>query len=152
MPIPGAALSWYAVGQVPTWEELEAWDDEDLDAVAGAEPPAGTTGRGAWVTRRFFALCENPRTRERMLDTVRSSATNAVAGRLLVGTVGQLLLWSMRRSRRTDAALTRCELVAAQLAGIAVIRYVTQVEPVASMPVDDLVALVSPAVSATLTT
>jgi len=53
-------------------------------------------------------------------------------------------------TRRIDAAATKFELVAAQLAGVAVLRYVTRMEPVASMPVDELAAMMGPAVQAIL--
>lgn len=111
----------------------------------GARP---TTGER--IARRFFALCENPRTRERVMRTVRTSADSAVGGRLLVALLSRTVMAPLLRSRHVDGLATKTELVAAQLGGIAVLRYVTRMEPVASMPVDDLVALVGPTLQATL--
>jgi hypothetical protein len=48
------------------------------------------------------------------------------------------------------ASALRYELVCGQLVGLAMMRYVLQVEPVASTPVDDLVRQFAPAVRATL--
>ena len=105
---------------------------------------------GERVARRFFELCENPRTRDRVMRHLRSSANSAVGGRLLVALLSRTVLTPLLRSRRVDATAAKVELVAAQLGGIAVLRYVTRMEPVASMPVDDLVALVGPTLQATL--
>jgi Tetracyclin repressor-like, C-terminal domain len=107
-------------------------------------------GMGERIARRFFSLCESPRTRERMMRLLRSSADSAVGGRLLVAVLSRMVFVPMLRSRRVDAAAAKLELLAAQLGGIAVLRYVTRMEPVASMPVEDLVRLVAPSLQATL--
>ena len=113
------------------------------------EPEAA--GAGEAIARRFFELCENPRTRDLMLRRLGASARSAVGGRLLLAAVTRLFFRPLLRSRRLDDAAARFELVAAQLGGIAVLRYVTRMEPIASMPVDDLVAMVAPGIQATLT-
>ncbi|QIK67953.1 hypothetical protein G7072_17830 [Nocardioides sp. HDW12B] len=119
-----------------------------VPAPRAAEGRSVTTGHR--IARRFFDLCENPRTRERVMRTVRSSADSAVGGKLLVALLSRTVLTPLLRSRRVDATAVKVELVAAQLGGIAVLRYVTRMEPIASMPVDDLVALVGPTLQATL--
>ena len=133
---------------VPGHDPDEARDDEagsEAAAVDGREP------LGHRVTRRFLLLCEHPRTRARTMRLLRSSADSAVGGRLLVAFLSRMAFRPLLRSRRLDHATARIELACAQLGGIAVLRYVTRMEPVASMPVDDLVALVGPAVDSTLT-
>ena len=134
----------------------ESFGQDDLDELADLaalvpEPRGGRTA-GERVTRRFFTLCESPRTRDRVLRALRSSADSAVGGRLLVALLSRTVLTPLLRARRVDDAAATVELVAAQLAGIAVLRYVTRMEPVASMPVDDLVSWVAPGVQATLDT
>ena len=109
-----------------------------------------STGTGERIARRFFALCENPRTRARMMRLLQNSADSAVGGRLLVAVLSRLVFAPMLRSRRVDLAAAKLELLAAQLGGIAVLRYVTGMEPVASMDVEDLVRLVGPGLQATL--
>ena len=108
------------------------------------------TGAGERIARRVFALCENPRTRARMMRVLQNSADSAVGGRLLVAVLSRLVFAPMLRSRRVDLAAAKLELLAAQLGGIAVLRYVTRMEPVASMAVEDLVRLVGPGLQATL--
>ena len=114
-----------------------------------AETPSPRAA-GDRIARRFFELCEHPRTQPRMLRLLQGSADSAVGGRLLVAAVSRGLFAPVVRSRRLDRAAAKSELLAAQLGGIAVLRYVTRMEPVASMAVDDLVRLVGPALQATL--
>jgi hypothetical protein len=84
------------------------------------------------------------------MSSLRSSADSAVAGRLLVALLSRTVFTPLLRARRIDAAATKVELVAAQLAGVAVLRYVTRMEPVASMTVDELAVMLGPAVQAIL--
>jgi len=107
-------------------------------------------GTGEKITRRFFELCENPRTRQWTLKLLRSRTDSDVAGRLLAAWMTRLVFHPMLRFRPLDDGAAKLEILAAQLGGIAVLRYVTGVEPVASMSLDDLVAMVAPGVQATL--
>ncbi|GAA1932598.1 TetR/AcrR family transcriptional regulator [Nocardioides marmoribigeumensis] len=116
-----------------------------------AGPDAGPDDLGSRVARRFFTLCENPRTRARTMKVLRSSADSAVGGRLLVAFLSRMVFTPLMRSRRVDHVTARVELACAQLGGVAVLRYVTRMEPVASMDVEDLVAMVGPSVHLTLT-
>lgn len=84
------------------------------------------------------------------MKILRSSANSAVGGRLLVAMLSRTVFSPLLRSRRVDGAAAKFELIAAQLGGIAVLRYVTRMEPIASMQVEDLVAMVGPTVQATL--
>ena len=137
----------------------EALASEELPEVPGARgsngpdegPDDGPDDLGSRMTRRFFTLCENPRTRERTMKVLRSSADSAVGGRLLVAFLSRGVFGPLLRSRRLDHATARIELACAQLGGVAVLRYVTRMEPVASMDVEDLVAMVGPSVHLTLT-
>jgi hypothetical protein len=136
LPVPGprSPLSEDAAGNDPAHAEAEA-----------GEP------LGHRVTRRFLTLCENPRTRARTMRLLQRSADSAVGGRLLVAFLSRMAFRPALRSRRLDHAASRIELACAQLGGVAVLRYVTKMEPVASMSVDDLVVMVGPGVEATLT-
>jgi hypothetical protein len=123
-------------------------DDDVLERLEGEHGPDDL---GSRVTRRFFTLCENPRTRARTMKVLRSSADSAVGGRLLVAFLSRMVFTPLLRSRRIDHATARIELACAQLGGVAVLRYVTRMEPVASMDLEDLVAMVGPSVHLTLT-
>lgn len=130
--------------------ELDPWPVPPPRTSRERTRRTGDAELGERITRRFFALCEHPRTRARVMASLRSSADSAVAGRLLVAMLSRTVFTPLLRARRIDAAATKVELVAAQLAGVAVLRYVTRMEPVASMTVDELAALLGPAVQAVL--
>jgi AcrR family transcriptional regulator len=106
---------------------------------------------GERFTRFFFGVWENPATRTSLLAIVRSAVTNDTAAAVFRGLVaGQLLRRVAGRLDVPDAEL-RAELAAAQLVGIAMLRYVIKVEPVASAEVDELVARLAPVVQGHLT-
>ncbi|SDD60135.1 TetR/AcrR family transcriptional regulator [Streptomyces prasinopilosus] len=106
---------------------------------------------GERMTRMILGLWENPVTRAPLLAIVRSAVNNETAAgvfRRLVA--GQLLRRIAGRLDLPDAEL-RAELAAAQLVGIAMIRYVIKVEPLASADVERIVARVAPVVQGHLT-
>jgi hypothetical protein len=49
-----------------------------------------------------------------------------------------------------QASASKSELVASQLVGIRVVRYVVKVEPMASATVDEVIELAAPSIRATL--
>jgi hypothetical protein len=102
------------------------------------------------VLRRFLLLCESPRTRRRALALVRGSVGNARAGRRFYALVNRAVLNPVARAMGVETSAVRVELVGAQLIGLAMLRYVLEVEPVASMSVDDLVPLMAPPLRAAL--
>ncbi|AZS85812.1 TetR/AcrR family transcriptional regulator [Streptomyces griseoviridis] len=106
---------------------------------------------GERLTRFMFGVWENPVTRTPLLAIVRSAVDNEAAAsvfRRLV--VSQLLGRVAGRLGRPDGEL-RVELAAAQLVGCAMLRYVIQVEPLASVDVEQIIARVAPVVQGHLT-
>jgi hypothetical protein len=103
------------------------------------------------LLRRFLLLCENPRTQQRALALVRGSVADAKAGRAFYALVNRLVVNPVARSLGVQASAVRVELVGSQLIGMAMLRYVLKVEPIASLEVDELVELMTPALRAALT-
>jgi len=102
------------------------------------------------LVRRFLVLCEHPRTSERMLRIVaRSSQSGDDAPRVLRLLNRALLLPLMRRGTRPLSAMT-WELVVSQLFGMATMRYLLELEPIASADREDIVAMVAPGVLAVI--
>ena len=102
------------------------------------------------LVRRFLALCEHPRTRGRMLRVVaRSSQPGDDAPRIFRWLNRALLLPQMRRGSRPISAM-KWELVASQLFGMATMRYLHELEPIASADRETVVAMVAPGVLAVL--
>ncbi len=103
------------------------------------------------LLRRFLLLCESPRTRRRALALVRGSVTNARAGRRFYALINRVVLNPVARAMGVDSSAVRLELVGSQLVGLAMIRYVLKVEPIASLEIDELVTLMAPPLREALT-
>jgi hypothetical protein len=102
------------------------------------------------LLRTFLGLCENPRTRQRMLKTVKSSVGKGGADRALYRMLNRTVVTPTAQATGIRASALRYELVCGQLVGLAMMRYVLQVEPVASTPTDEIVQVFAPSIRATL--
>jgi hypothetical protein len=102
------------------------------------------------LLRTFLGLCENPRTRQRMLRMVKSSVGKGGADRTLYRMLNRTVVTPTAKATGIEASALRYELVCGQLVGLAMMRYVLQVEPVASTSTDEIVRALSPAIRATL--
>jgi len=102
------------------------------------------------LLRRFLRLCESPRTRARVLAMVRSSVSTEGGGARMYARLNRMLLHPLARAAGVHASATRWELVAGQLVGLAMMRYVLEVEPIASADSEELVAQFAPAIRAVL--
>jgi hypothetical protein len=102
------------------------------------------------VLRRFLLVCENPRTRRRALALVRGSVGSSRAGKRFYALVNRVVLNPVARAMGVETSAIRMELVGSQLIGLAMIRYVLEVEPIASLSVDELVPLMAPSLRAAL--
>ncbi len=72
---------------------------------------------------------------------MRGSVSNARAGRRFYALVNRVVLNPVARAMGVETSAIRMELVGSQLIGLAMIRYVLKVEPIASLSVDELVPL-----------
>jgi hypothetical protein len=102
------------------------------------------------LVRQFLRLCESPRTSGRMVRLVRGSTNGARAGRVLYRAINRSVLSPVARGSGVQASALKLELVTSQLIGIAMLRYVIEVEPMASASIEEVVALAAPSVRATL--
>jgi hypothetical protein len=112
-----------------------------MAAPSSPEAPPDFTER---LLRRFLLLCESPRTQRRALALVRGSVSNARAGKHFYALVNRVVLNPVARAFGVETSAIRMELVGSQLIGLAMIRYVLKVEPIASLSVDELVPLMAP--------
>ncbi|MEV0324237.1 TetR family transcriptional regulator [Streptomyces sp. NPDC050658] len=120
-----------------------------LDAPQAIEGPLD--GVGERLTRFIFGIWENPATRTPLLAIVRSAVNNETAAAVFRRLIMAQLLGRMaRRVDQPDAEL-RAELAAAQLVGTAMLRYVVQVEPLASADPEVIIARIAPVVQGHLT-
>ncbi|WP_327718554.1 TetR family transcriptional regulator [Streptomyces sp. NBC_00490] len=108
-------------------------------------------GAGERMTRFVFGLWENPVTRKPLLAIVRSAVNNEAAATVFRRLVATQLMRRIAGELDTPDAELRAELAAAQLVGVAMMRYVIRIEPVASADVELIIARVAPVVQGHLT-
>ncbi|MDX6763291.1 TetR family transcriptional regulator, partial [Streptomyces sp. F8] len=118
-----------------------------LPAVIGEGPD----GIGERLARYFFGIWENPVTRAPLLAVIRSALTHEAAAKVLRGLVLRRLLERIAADLDVPDPTFRAELAASHMVGIAILRYVLQVEPLASADTEDIVALVAPTLQRYLT-
>ncbi|MDN3026230.1 TetR family transcriptional regulator [Streptomyces sp. S.PB5] len=106
---------------------------------------------GERMTRVIFGLWENPVTRKPLLAIVRSAVNNEAAAAVFRRLVAAQLMRRIAGELDTPDAELRTELAAAQLVGVAMMRYVIRIEPVASADVEQIIARVAPVVQGHLT-
>lgn len=106
---------------------------------------------GERMTRVIFGLWENPVTRKPLLAIVRSAVNNDAAASVFRRMVTAQLMRRIAGEIDAPDAELRAELAAAQLVGVAMMRYVIKIEPVASADVEQIIARVAPVVQGHLT-
>lgn len=108
-------------------------------------------GVGERLARFFFGVWENPATRKALLAIVRSAMNNEAAAAVFRRLISAQLLRRIADQLDLPDAELRAELAAAQLVGIAMLRYVIKVEPLASANPDQIIERVAPVIQVHLT-
>lgn len=106
---------------------------------------------GERVARTFLRIWEARETRAPMLAILRSAVNNERAAALFRDLVSRELLERTASVLPAPDAELRVNLAAAQMVGAALLRYVIRIEPLASEPVEELVARLAPVVQHHLT-
>lgn len=108
-------------------------------------------GLGERIARTFLTLWDRPETRDPLLGLIRSAMTHDLAAEMLRGFVTEALLGRIAATLGAPDARLRTSLVGSQLVGVAMLRYVVRIEPLASADVDAVVAWVAPTLQRYLT-
>ncbi|MEU3726380.1 TetR family transcriptional regulator [Streptomyces sp. NPDC031705] len=111
----------------------------------------GPEGIGERLVRYFLGVWENPATRVPLLAVIRSALTHEAAAKVLRTLVLRRVLERIAADLDVPDPTFRAELAASHMVGIAVLRYVVQVEPLASADPEDIVAMVAPTLQRYLT-
>ncbi|WP_406400461.1 TetR family transcriptional regulator [Streptomyces sp. NBC_00879] len=111
----------------------------------------GNEGIGERLARYFIGVWENPATRGPLLAIVRSALTHEAAAKVLRGFVLRRLLERIARELDVPDPKFRAELAASHMIGIAILRYVIKVEPLASVDPEEIVQMVAPTLQRYLT-
>lgn len=127
---------------------------EDTFGPSEMLPPvlqAGVEGMGERLVRTFLNKWEEPTTDQQLLAVLRSAVSNDEAAQLLRKFLTQELLGRIGQALQGEDAELRATLIGAQLVGVAFLRYVMGYGPIAQMPTESLVHLLSPTIQRYLT-
>src|SRR5581483_1137067 len=100
--------------------------------IAAQMAVGGPEGLGPRIARVFLGFWEDPQTRSPLLALLRSAMAHDPAARLLRDFVEREVFARFGDLVVGPDARLRLELAAAQLVGLAVLRYALRVEPLAS--------------------
>ena len=112
---------------------------------------AGPENLGEGLARLFLGLWEDAALRLQLVAMVRSSLTSEGAAALLREFVSRQLAGRLAIALGLPQARLRATLAGSQLAGLAMVRYVVGVEPLASAPIETVVAAIAPTLQRYLT-
>lgn len=106
---------------------------------------------GVRLATRYLALWDDPERGARMAAIVHAAAATPAAADLLKELMRQELVRPLAELLDREHAETRALLAATQLLGVAMLRYVLRMEPLTSMPSDQLAAEIAPTLQRYLT-
>jgi AcrR family transcriptional regulator len=111
----------------------------------------GRENLGEGLARLFLGLWEDAALRLQLVAMVRSSLASEAAAALLREFVSRQLAGRLAIALDLPQARLRATLAGSQLAGLAMVRYVVGVEPLASAPIETVVAAIAPTLQRYLT-
>jgi AcrR family transcriptional regulator len=112
---------------------------------------AGPDQLGATIVRTFLEAWEPPETRVRLMAMLRSAMTNDAAMAMIRDLLVREVFGPITQALGVPDAQLRATLVGSQFVGLAIMRFIARLEPLASASVDELVAAVGPTVQRYLT-
>ncbi|HET7735639.1 MAG TPA: hypothetical protein VFK52_06670 [Nocardioidaceae bacterium] len=122
------------------WLDLDGRSDLPAHVYARIDDPAER------LVRRFFDACESPEKRKRTDRLLRRGARSALRGTTRYSLLNRLVSNRLSRLTGIDNRAKKMQLISAHLLGLAYIRYVFKIEPIASMEYDELVELSVPVI------
>lgn len=101
---------------------------------------------GERIVRYILEAFEHDDTRRRGVMLLRTAVGSKLATPLIVGFLSKELLPRVAGRLDVPDAALRADLVASQVAGMLMIRYVLRVQPIADAPIDELVRRIGPTI------
>lgn len=99
---------------------------------------------GERLAGTFFDIWDSPQGRERLVALIRSAVSNEDAARMLREFLVREVFGKVASSMDVPQPHLRAGMAAAQMVGVAMMRYVIGYEPVVHASTDEIVALVAP--------
>ncbi len=124
----------------------------DPGAVVADALAPGTDGVGERLVRALLGVWDSP-VGTRVAAVIRSAVSNELFARMFREFIAHVILRRIAKGLDLDPAEAplRTGLVATQMAGLIMTRYILRIEPVASLPASTLVSLIGPTVQRYLT-
>jgi AcrR family transcriptional regulator len=130
-------------------ESLRLIIDPDLLVAAMSE---GDDDIGTRLVRTYLRIWEHPDTAASMVAMLASATSNSDAHDAFRAFMQTYVLTAVSGALGGgEQARLRAMLAATNLVGTAILRYVMQVDPLATLPADDVVTLIAPSVNRYLT-
>lgn len=117
------------------------FDPEVLFAHVLAE---GIDGAGERLLRSVFAAWDNASSRAPMLAVIRTATTSEAGAAMLREFLDRNILQRISSELSPDRAGLRAGLVASQMAGLLMARYVISLPALATAPAEEIIAAVAP--------
>ena len=111
---------------------------------------AAASGRGELLVRYFVSRWEASAGDDKLIALLRTAVTSDAVAEQVQSTLTRRLTGPIA-ALGGEQVPERAALIAAQLLGLALCRYILRFEPLASLPADDVVAAVGPSVHDYLT-
>jgi AcrR family transcriptional regulator len=144
-----AMIRHYFGSKAELFRATMGWPFKAAD-IAARVTSGGRGEIGERLTRVFFEAWEQPDSRAPLLAILRGAATHDESANLVRQFIqGEVYSHIAAGLGGPDAEL-RIDLAMSQLLGIAYLRHILQVEPIASAPVDDLIDRVAPVITSHL--
>jgi AcrR family transcriptional regulator len=110
---------------------------------------------GERIVRAFLGIWEHPASGPAIRATVRSAVANELSARLLreffATQVVRRIVRELDADEPPETKALRTSLVASQLFGVALARYILRLQPLAGLPAETIVAAIAPTVQRYLT-
>jgi AcrR family transcriptional regulator len=123
--------------------------DPRLIASTILDGPPGELGRR--IIETFLAVWESPQGQQRMKAVLRSAVTSDEVAHLMRDGISRMVLIPVSQALGTPDARLGVSLVASQLIGMALARYVLEVEPLASATTAEVADRIAPVLQTYLT-
>jgi AcrR family transcriptional regulator len=120
---------------------------EGLEAAVAGDPDT----LAERVVAYFLSVWEEQPRRDVLVAMLRSAATNEHAAGLLRDFIGREVLGRVAAAIDDDRPALRATLVGSQLVGLATVRYIVRIEPLASASPEAVAAVVAPTLRRYLT-
>jgi AcrR family transcriptional regulator len=122
----------------------------DPRAVLAPAVAAGPDGAGERMLRAFLGVWDEPETRLPLLALARS-LTEPASQKLVAEGFVPVVVQPVIAALGVDRPQERATLFASQIIGLIMVRYLLRVEPLASMPAEQVVAVLGPTLQRYLT-